>query len=60
MEELNDALKLYEKTFDDSFPMFSMSGSPPKEVIEIINKCVKENKDVYDLGYLTLDNDTLY
>lgn len=60
MKELDDALELYEKTFDDSFPMFSMSGTPLKEVIQIINRCVDENKDVYDLGYLTLDSDTIY
>lgn len=60
MEEFDNTLELYEKTFDDSFPMFSMSGTPPKEVIKIINECIEKNKDVYDLGYLTLDGDTLY
>ena len=60
MDELDKALELYEKTFNDSFPMFSMSGKPQKEVIQIINRCIEENKDVYDLGYLSLDGDTLY
>lgn len=60
MNELDNALELYEKTFDDSFPMFSMIGTPPKEVVQIINKCVREKKDVYDMGYLTLDGNTIY
>lgn len=60
MNELDTALELYEKAFDDSFPMFSMIGTPPNEVVEIINKCISEKKDVYDLGYLSLDGDVLY
>ena len=27
---------------------------------EIINKCISEGKDVYDMGYLSLDNDSIY
>lgn len=60
MNEFEKALELYEKTFDDIFPMFSMMGKPKDEVIEIINKCVSENKDVYDMGYLSLDDDIKY
>lgn len=60
MKELDEALDRYEKKFDDSFPMFSMRGTPLKEVVKIINECIEKNKDVYDLGYLTLDGDTLY
>lgn len=60
MKELDEALNRYEKKFDDSFPMFAMSGTEAKEVIKIINRCIDENKDVYDLGYLTLDGDTIY
>lgn len=60
MNELDTALELYEKTFDDSFPMFSMMGTPPNEVVEIINKCISENKDVYDMGYLSLDGNVVY
>lgn len=60
MNELDKALELYEQTFDDSFPMFSMMTKPPDEVVEIINKCVSEKKDVYDMGYLSLNSDTMY
>lgn len=60
MNELDTALEIYEKTFDDSFPMFSMMGTPPNEVVEIINKCISEKKDVYDMGYLSLDDNVVY
>ena len=56
---MDEALELYEQTFDDSFPMFPMMGKPPDEVIHIINKCVYEKKDVYDMGFLSL-KDTVY
>ena len=31
MNELDKALELYEQTFDDSFPMFSMMTKPPDD-----------------------------
>ena len=31
-----------------------------KEDIEIIKECVEKKKDVYELGYLTLDLDVRY
>ena len=27
-----------------------------EEIIDIIDECIEENKDVYDLGYLSLDD----
>lgn len=54
-KELEKAMNVYEQTFDDSFPMAVFSGTSPEEVVDIINKCVSEKKDVYDMGYLTLD-----
>lgn len=60
MDEFEKALDLYEKTFDDSFPTFQMMSRPPEEIIKIINECVKKKKDVYELKYLTLDEDYLY
>lgn len=59
MDELDKALELYEQIFDDLFPMSPMMSKPPDEVIDIIKKCVSEKKDVYDMGYLSLDN-TIY
>lgn len=50
-----------KKTFDDSFPTIPLLMDKSKtEVVEIINKCISEGKDVYDLGYLSLDNDIIY
>lgn len=57
-DKLLQALELYEKTFDDSFPTISMSGCTEEEMIDIIGKCVSEKKDVYDMGYL--DIETIY
>lgn len=55
-EKLLQALDLYEKTFDDSFPTIPMSGRTEEEMIDIINECVSAKKDVYDMGYLNLDD----
>lgn len=60
MKTFDEALELYEKTFDDSFPTIPMSGKSNEEIIDIINKCVNEKKDVYDMGYLSLNDDTIY
>lgn len=61
MKELDKALELYETTFDDSFPTIPLLMDKSKaEVMEIINKCVSAGKDVYDMGYLSLDDDIIY
>lgn len=60
MGELNKALEIYEQTFGDSFPMIPLMGKKPSEVVDIINKCVSEKKDVYDMGYLSLNHDVIY
>ncbi len=54
-EQLLNALNRYYDTFNDSFPMTAMSGYEESEAIEIIDKCIAEKKDVYDLGYLSED-----
>ena len=53
--KIDKALEQYEKTFDDSFPMFTFMCTSESDVIEMINKCISENKDVYEMGYLSLD-----
>lgn len=55
-EKLQGALDAYEKKFDDGFPMFQMSSEPPERIIEIIDECIKQKKDVYALGYLSEDS----
>lgn len=54
-DELIQALELYERTFDDSFPTIPMSGHTEEEMIDMINKCVAAKKDVYDMDYLDID-----
>lgn len=54
-EKLQEALDAYEKNFNDGFPMFQMSSEPPESIVEIIDKCIKQKKDVYALGYLLED-----
>lgn len=61
MSELDAALELYEKTFDDSFPTIPLlMENTDEKVVEIINKCISEKKDVYELGYLSLSEDVIY
>jgi hypothetical protein len=61
MNELDKALKLYEETFDDSFPTIPLlMEKSDEEVIQIINKCVEEDKDVYEMKILSLDGDIIY
>lgn len=61
MAEIDKAIEIYEKTFDDSFPTIPVLRDKSKiEVMEIINKCIFKGKDVYDMGYLSLDNDSIY
>lgn len=56
----NEAIKKYNKVFEDGFPSIPLLNRPEKEIIEIVETCIKENKDVYEMGYLKLDNDIMY
>ena len=56
MSELDAALELYEEVFDDSFPTIPLlMENSDEKVVEIVNKCISEKKDVYELGYLSED-----
>ena len=59
-QPLFDAMEQYEEVFDDTFPRSQMTGRSDAEILQIISECIKKKKDVYDLGYLTLDDDVLY
>ncbi len=55
-KEVETAIKLYDATFEDAFPTIPLlRRMPDDKVIEMINKCVAEGKDVYEMGYLSLD-----
>ena len=57
-EELSSHLRRYEDTFGGGFPTIPlMRGRTEKEIIAIIERCIEEKKDVYDLGYVNLDDD---
>ncbi|BBK61859.1 hypothetical protein A9CBEGH2_07990 [Amedibacterium intestinale] len=56
----NEAIEAYNKTFKDGFPSIPLLSRPEKEVIEIVENCIKNNKDVYEMGYLKLDDDIIY
>lgn len=55
-EELQKALEEYKKAFNDDFPTIPFDSVEDGKVIEIVNDCVESGKDVYDLGYLELDD----
>lgn len=60
-KDVEEAIKLYDETFEDTFPTIPLlMDIPDDEVIEMINKCIAEGKDVYDMGYLSLDLNIIY
>lgn len=56
----NEAVDAYNKVFEDGFPSIPLLSRPEKEVINIVETCIKEKKDVYEMGYLKLDDDIIY
>lgn len=56
----NEAIEAYNDNFKDGFPTIPLLSRPEKEVIEIVESCIKNNKDVYEMGYLKLDDDIVY
>lgn len=57
-QELLNALNQYENFFGNGFPTIPlMRGRTEKEIIAIIERCIEEEKDVYELGYVNLDDD---
>lgn len=61
MADLDKKLAEYAETFDDGFPMVTFAdGRTPEEIADVIDKCLKANKDVYALGLLTLKDGVQY
>lgn len=57
MTVLDEKLEQYEKTFDDVFPTIPLlQNNSDEAVIAMIDRCIAANKDVYDIGILSLDN----
>lgn len=55
-----EAVEEYNKVFPGGFPSIPLMRKGKEKVIEIIENCIKEKKDVYKMGYLKLDNDIKY
>lgn len=66
IEEYSDELKKkigeYEQFFDMDFPDYNFiyKGKPEKEIIAIINECLEKKKNVYDLGYCSIFDNTQF
>lgn len=56
-EEFGVLLDKYYDAFGDIYPLAALST---ENIEKIIEHCLKENKDVYELGYLTLDDYVMY
>lgn len=56
---LDEKIKEYDKRFG-GFPTMIFIGYEDDEIIKIIDDCLKQEKDVYEAGYLTLDDDIEY
>nr|DAZ51007.1 MAG TPA: hypothetical protein [Caudoviricetes sp.] len=56
-EKLQKAYDAYKKKFNSDFPTIPLAESMEDvEIIEMIDECIEANKDVYELGYLLLDD----
>lgn len=61
MNKLDTYLEKYAKAFEDGFPMYQVGrGRNEEEVIEIIKRCLKVKKDVYELGLAVDDDEVEY
>ena len=60
MKELDVKLKEYKEMFDDDFPTFCFMHLSMKEIVNVIERCIHEKSDVYDLEYIEEDPDVKY
>lgn len=59
-EKLKKTYELYKNTFGEDFPTVPLAETrEDEEIIEMIEECVEAGKNVYDIGYLDLD-DVMY
>ncbi len=56
-EKLQEAYEKYTGKFGDNFPTIPLCETmEDEEIIEMINECLKKEKDVYELGYLSSED----
>ena len=59
--KIDDYLRKYAETFGEGFPMYQLGRTRTDgENIEIIEKCLNEKKNAYDIGLVTDDLDIDY
>ncbi len=51
---------LYFDTFNDNVPTECLNGYTNEEIIEMIQECIKQNKDFYQMGYVKLEEGMFY
>lgn len=60
-EIINGYFEKYRKAFGAGFPMYQLGrGRTDDEIKEIIDRCLAEGKDAYELGLVTDDEDVEY
>lgn len=58
---LEKKLSEYADKFDDGFPMIPLGrGRSDEEIVKIIDRCIKANKNVYKIGLISDDEDYYY
>ena len=58
---MREKLREYAKRFGDGFPMYQIGRSRTEdEIIAIINECLENGQDAYELGYCKDDRDIEY
>lgn len=61
MNKLQQLLDEYLETFGDGFPTFQLFRTrTTEECIDLVQMCLEKGKDAYELGLVTLDEDTEY
>ena len=59
MEQLFAKMKEYEAFFKTSFPSFCFMHLSPEEMIKMMDECLEKEKDVYQLGFLSEEEEGL-
>lgn len=54
------AQERYKLLFNDYFSTFQFSYLSPEEMVDMIDECVEKKQNVYQLGYLALEDDVVY
>lgn len=57
---MEEKLKAYEDMFEESFPTLDFSYLSETGIEAIIDTCLKEKKDVYELGFIENDPNVKY